>query len=75
MDMPRYDAYLVRVWRGEFQDGIRWSCRLEHLPDGRRRHFGSLEELLAGMRELLAVEGANPSEANPTVTGGLIIPE
>ena len=59
--MPRYDAYLVRVWRGEPRDGRRWACRLEHLPDGRCRRFGSLEELLDGLRQLLAAEGADPT--------------
>ncbi|MGH2389773.1 MAG: hypothetical protein ACRDIE_16350 [Chloroflexota bacterium] len=61
--MARYDAYLVRVWRGEQQDGRRWACRLEHRPDGRCRRFGSLEELLDGLRHLLATEGADPAEA------------
>ncbi len=58
--MPRYDAYLVRVWRGEPGDGDRWASRLEHLPDGRYQRFGSLEELLAYLRRLLAVDEAAP---------------
>ena len=58
--MPRYDAYLVRVWRGEPRDHRRWACRLEHLPDGQGRRFGSLEELLDGLRQLLA-EGSDPA--------------
>jgi hypothetical protein len=57
--MPRYDAYLVRVWRGEHRDRNRWACRLEHLPDGHGRRFGSLEELLDGLRRLLATEGTD----------------
>lgn len=67
--MPRYDAYLVRVWRGDHHDGTRWACRLEHLPDGRRRHFGSLEELLADLRLLLALDGLDPTTAEPDAAG------
>ena len=63
--MPCYDAYLVRIWRGESEDGVQWAGRLEHLPDGRRRHFGTLEELLAELRQLLALEGIEPATTEP----------
>ena len=73
--MPRYDAYLVRVWRGDRHDGTRWACRLEHLPDGRHRQFGTLEELLARMRELLAPDDLDSTTAEPAAEGDSIAPE
>jgi hypothetical protein len=62
--VPRYEAYLLRVWRGEMGDSGRWACRLEHLPDGEYQRFGSLEELLIGLRYLLADERAGSPAPN-----------
>lgn len=61
--MTRYDAYILRVWRGERGDDARWAGRLEHLPDGWHRRFGSLDELLEQLRYLLDEErGATPGD-------------
>ncbi|MDB5058679.1 MAG: hypothetical protein JWO59_2151 [Chloroflexi bacterium] len=57
--MPRYDAYLLRIWRGGFDEG-QWAGRLEHLPDGSMQRFGSLEELLAYLGQVLAAEAEAP---------------
>lgn len=62
--MPRYDAYLLRVWRGEIRESGRWAGRLEHLPDGEYQRFGSLEELLIGLQHLLADERAGSPAPN-----------
>lgn len=64
--MPRYDAYLVRVWRGDLRDGARWACRLEHLPDGGHRRFAHLEDLLVHLRGLLAGDAGEPGTRSPT---------
>jgi hypothetical protein len=63
--MTRYDAYFLRIWRGEPGDGNRWSCRLEHLPDGQLQRFGRLEELLACLEEVLNADGSGPAPAKP----------
>ena len=63
--MTRYDAYLLRVWRGEPGDGRRWSCRLEHLPDGRHQRFGTLEELLACLGQVLTMDPSATVPAEP----------
>lgn len=63
--MTRYDAYLLRVWRGEPGDGNRWSCRLEHLPDGRHQRFGNLEGLLACLEQVLKGEGDASAPTEP----------
>ena len=64
--MPRYDAYLLRVWRGDAGDSARWSGRLEHLPDGQYQRFASLEALLTRLRHLLAEELADPPAIDVT---------
>lgn len=61
--MPRYDAYLLRVWRAEPGDPARWAGRLEHLPDGHFQRFNSLEALLAHLRQLLAEADNAPTAA------------
>jgi hypothetical protein len=63
--MTRYDAYLLRVWRGEPGDDGRWSCRLEHLPDGRHRRFATLEELLACLKQVLQGEAGESVATDP----------
>jgi hypothetical protein len=67
--MPRYDAYLLRIWRTDSADRGRWAGRLEHLPDGEYRRFDSLEELLLGLRQLLADESGDlPGACAPAAT-------
>jgi hypothetical protein len=61
--LPRYDAYLLRIWRAEPGDPARWAGRLEHLPDGHFERFSSLEALLAHLQRLLAEEGNGPTAA------------
>jgi hypothetical protein len=63
--MPRYDAYFLRVWRSEPGDGERWSCRLEHLPDGRHQRFGSLAELLACLEHVLGRASSTLAGTDP----------
>lgn len=65
--MPRYDAYLLRVWRGDPAAGARWAIRLEHLPDGQYQRFGSLEGLLVYLRDLLAEEVTGPAAGEPAL--------
>lgn len=60
--MPRYDAYLLRIWRGGPGDSHSWASRLEHLPDGQYQRFGSLEELLAHLRSTVGRD-------QPTLSG------
>ena len=58
--MPRYDAYVLRVWRSRGGDELGWSGRLEHMPDGQGRRFNSIEALLAHLRQVLAGDAELP---------------
>jgi hypothetical protein len=70
--MPRYDAYLLRIWRGGL-GGEQWSGRLEHLPDGSTQRFASLEALLAHLGRKLAAEAAagSPDNGLPDASSGV----
>jgi hypothetical protein len=64
--MPRYEAYLVRIWRGESAADERWAGKIQHLPRGEIHRFGSLEDLLAALRHLLTTaETAGPAGNEP----------
>jgi hypothetical protein len=41
--MPKYDAYLLRIWH----DANQWAARLDHLPDGAVLRFTNSTALLA----------------------------
>ena len=65
--MPRYDSYLIRVWRGDSKDDGRWAGRLEHLPHGPIHRFSSLEDLLTTLQQLLrAGTGADSDGEDPS---------
>jgi hypothetical protein len=50
--MPRYEAFLLRIWRSEGGMGEHWALRLEHLPSGQSLRFHTLESLLAYLNGL-----------------------
>ena len=56
--MPRYDAFLLRIWQGEG----RWAARLEQLPDGTVLRFHRRSALLAYLR---ALAGPDTVSADP----------
>jgi len=78
--MVRYDAFLLRIWRGDGGDDPRWAGRLEHLPDGRCLRFHDCEDLLAhlsatlqrGMRPRREEEGDDGSSPAPGVWPGAV---
>ena len=50
--MPKYDAYLLRIWQG---DG-RWTARLEHLPNGTVLRFHRRSAFLDYLRTLAGAD-------------------
>ena len=41
-----YTAYLLRLWKSNELGQITWRASLESLAEGRRYHFGHLEDLV-----------------------------
>jgi hypothetical protein len=46
-----YRAYMLRLWQVQTEQGLAWRASLERVPTGERRAFGSLDGLLAYLRE------------------------
>jgi hypothetical protein len=56
--MPRYHAFLLRIWC----DDAQWTARLEHLPDGTTLRFHNRAALAAYLGAAPCAEpAANPS--------------
>jgi hypothetical protein len=51
MDKPRYVSYLLRLWQTESEGQLVWRASLESPQTGERLGFGSLDELIAFLRE------------------------
>jgi len=51
----QYASYLIRLWREESADPVKapidWHSEVEHIQTGERWTFGTLEELLAFLRQ------------------------
>lgn len=51
----QYASFLIRLWREEGTDAagaaIDWQSEVEHIQTGERWSFGSLDELLAFLRQ------------------------
>ncbi len=52
-----YVSFLIRMWRAiTLREGMGpWQCEVEHIQSGRRWRFGSLEELIAFLRNVEAL--------------------
>jgi hypothetical protein len=66
--VARYVSYLLRVWQISRDDGVQWSCRLEHLQDGGYTQFLDVEALLAHLRVALAPQASG----GPVQTGAQV---
>jgi len=53
----RYIAQLLRLWQAEANGRLGWRASLQDVATGQRRHFGSLEALVAYLRELTGESG------------------
>jgi hypothetical protein len=53
---PRYLAYMLRLWQVRNNDEMVWRASLEDPHTGERRGFGSLEMLVAFLREQTRAE-------------------
>jgi hypothetical protein len=54
-----YHAYLLRLWRVQYQGQTQWRASLESPHTGERQSFASLEQLFAFLSE--RCEGQPPS--------------
>jgi len=48
---------LLRLWQAEANGRLGWRASLQDVATGQRRHFGSLEALVAYLRELTGESG------------------
>jgi hypothetical protein len=61
--VPRYEAFLLRVWRGTDRSDGQCALRLEHLPDGQSLRFSDPDLLLAHLRAIICSDA--PSSCLP----------
>lgn len=54
--MPRYDAYIVRIWRSIGMEGQQWTGRVEHIHDKDYQQFSSIDELFGYLRTRVGPE-------------------
>ena len=68
--MPRYNAYLLRVWHAGPPGSSRWAARLEHLPQGNSLLFTERSALLAYIEELADADtqGTSPASIASRIT-------
>jgi hypothetical protein len=52
--MPRYDAYVVRIWRSTTSAGRQWAARVQHLPGGEIWRFSDPGAFLGYMASAAA---------------------
>ena len=60
-----YHAYLLRLWRTEYQGQWQWRASLESPHTRERRLFSSLEQLFAFLSEQCEDQAAGVDEEEP----------
>ncbi len=63
---PRYLAYMLRLWQVRDNNEMAWRASLEDPHTGERRGFGSLEMLIAFLREQARADYVQTSEVSKT---------
>jgi hypothetical protein len=47
-----YYAFLLRLWREDEEQEVKWHLQLDHIQSGRRMNFDTLDKLLEFLRQL-----------------------
>ena len=55
-ESERYHAYLLRLWRAQYQGQWQWRASLESPHTGERQSFTDLEKLFAFLRERCEIQ-------------------
>ncbi len=58
-----YHAYLLRLWRVQYQGQTQWRASLESPHTGERQSFASLEQCFTFLRERCSSQPADMPEA------------
>jgi hypothetical protein len=54
-----YHAYLLRLWRAQYQGQWQWHASLESPQSGERQSFANLEQLFAFLKERCEIQEKN----------------
>jgi hypothetical protein len=58
----RYHAYLLRLWRAQYQGEWQWRASLESPHSGERHSFANLEQLFVYLKERCEIKEKTNSE-------------
>jgi hypothetical protein len=57
----RTHSFMIKIWL-EDEEQKKWRGHVTHIPDGKRRHFESMNDILTFISTYLEMPEANPEE-------------